>query len=327
MNILVAILSPVAAWNIPGEHVERLRRDFQHHSFVHAHSDADVMPLVSSAHVAFMAEVSPQQLEAARLLRWVHSPAAGVGGMLFQAMRDSPVMVSNSRGMSADAIAEHVLALTLALFRKLPLAFRSQAERRWAQDEIFAPPPPRTIAGASALIVGLGGIGAATARRFSSLGASVAGIRRDADRPIPEGVSDVATPDRLLDLLPHADIVVIAAPQTASTRRMIGARELQAMRRNAILINVSRGKLVDESALVTALASNVIGGAGLDVFEHEPLDPASPLWTLPNVIITPHMSGFRADHWDAATDLFAENLRRFDTGEPLLNVVNKTAGY
>ena len=108
---------------------------------------------------------------------------------------------------------------------------------------------------------------------------------------------------------------------------MIGARELSAMRKDAILINVSRGKLVDESALVEALASNMIGGAGLDVFDQEPLDPASPLWSLPNVIITPHTSGFRPDHWDAATDLFAENLRRFDAGEPLLNVVDKDAGY
>ena len=99
------------------------------------------------------------------------------------------------------------------------------------------------------------------------------------------------------------------------------------MRRDAILINVSRGKLVDESALATALASSLIGGAGLDVFEHEPLDPASPLWALPDVIITPHTSGFRADHWHAATSLFAENLRRFDAGEPLLNVVDKNAGY
>ena len=99
------------------------------------------------------------------------------------------------------------------------------------------------------------------------------------------------------------------------------------MNRNAILINVSRGKLVDETALVAALASNKIGGAGLDVFEHEPLDSASPLWTLPNVVITPHTSGFRPDHWDAATHLFAENLRRYDAGTPLLNVVDKNAGY
>lgn len=326
MNILVAIHSPVAAWNIPAEHVERLRRDFPHHSFVHARTDADVLPRIGSADIAFIAEISPAQFEAARALRWVHSPAAGVGGMLFQALRDSPVVVSNSRGMSGDAIAEHVLALTLALFRKLPLAFSSQAGRRWAQDEMFAR-PTRTIAGASALIVGMGGIGTASAQRFAALGARVTAVRRNADHSVPEGVTEVATPERLRDLLPHADVVVVAAPQTAATRRMIGERELQAMRPDAVLINVSRGKLVDESALAAALAASAIGGAGLDVFEHEPLDPASPLWALPNVIITPHMAGFRADHWDAATDLFAENLRRFDAGEPLVNVVDKHAGY
>ena len=129
MNILVAIYSPVAAWNIPAEHVERLRRDFPHHSFVHARTDADLLQLIGPADVAFIGEISPEQFDAAHALRWLHSPAAGVGGMLFQAMRDSAVVVSNSRGMSGDAIAEHVLALALALFRKLPLAFRSQAQR------------------------------------------------------------------------------------------------------------------------------------------------------------------------------------------------------
>jgi phosphoglycerate dehydrogenase-like enzyme len=108
---------------------------------------------------------------------------------------------------------------------------------------------------------------------------------------------------------------------------MFGREELEAMKPDGILVNVSRGKLVDERALADVLASGSIGGAALDVFEHEPLDPASPLWGLPNVIVTPHMSGFRADHWDAATELFSENLRRFDRGEPLLNVVDKQAGY
>ena len=326
MNILIAVYSDVAAWNIPDRHVERLRQQFPNHSLVHARRPDDVLPLIASAHIGFMGEIRPVELEAARELRWIHSPAAGVGGMLFPAMRESPVVISNSRGMSADVIAEHVLALVLALFRKLPLAIRRQSERRWAQDESVAE-PMRTVAGTAVLLVGLGGIGAAVARRFAALGAEVTGVRRHVERGMPDGVSRVATPDRLLELLPSAHVVVIAAPHTASTRRMIGGRELEAMRPDTILINVSRGQLVDESALAAALAANVIGGAGLDVFEKEPLPVESPLWTLPNVLITPHTSGFRPDHWDAATDLFAENLRRFDAGQPLLNVVDKTAGY
>ena len=327
MKILVAIFSPVAAWNIPVEQIERLRRDFPQHTFEHARSETELLPLLGSAEVAFLAELSPEQLDLAPALRWIHSPAAGIGGMLFPSMRASPIVISNSRGMSGVAIAEHVLALTLALFRKLPAVLRSQATRTWAQNEIFAPPRARTIAGSAVLVVGLGGIGSATASRFAALGASVHGIRRTVDRPVPDGVRAVSLPNQLLDRLPEAEVVVLAAPQTVSTRRMIGKRELEAMRRDAVLINVSRGNLVDENALATALQSQMIGGAGLDVFEHEPLDPSSPLWTLPNVIITPHMSGFRADHWEAATDLFADNLRRFDAGAPILNVVDKGAGY
>jgi phosphoglycerate dehydrogenase-like enzyme len=144
-------------------------------------------------------------------------------------------------------------------------------------------------------------------------------------------VDRVGSPDALIDLLPTADVVVVAAPQTRDTRHVIGARELAAMHRDSILVNVSRGALVDERALATTLSADpparTVGAAALDVFEHEPLSADSPLWDLPNVFITPHMAGFRADHWDAVTALFADNLRRFESGAPLLNVVNKREGY
>lgn len=327
MKVLVGIYSPFASWNIPDSHVDRLRRDFPQHTFQHARTEADMPPLIGDADVAFIAELRPEQFAAAARLRWIHSPAAGVGGMLFPALLAAPVVVSNSRGMSADHIAEHVLALTLALFRKFPLAARSQAARQWAQDEAMAVPPLRMVRSSRILIVGLGGIGAACAWRFAALGATVSGVRRRPDQPIPPGVSRVAPPEQLREVLPSADVVVMTAAQTRQTRGMIGKPELAAMQTTAMLVNVSRGKLVDEAALAGALAANQIGGAGLDVFEREPLDSDSPLWRLPNVIITPHMSGFRPDHWDAATDLFADNLRRFDAGEPLLNVVDKNAGY
>lgn len=330
-TILVGIYSPFAAWNIPAACVDRLRDDFSEHQFVHASNENEALELIPGAHVAFMSEVGPEHLAAARHLEWIHSPAAGLGGMLFPAMIESRVIMSNSRGISADTIAEHVLAVTLVMFRKLPLAFRSQAERVWAQDAMLADPPLRTIAGSYVLVVGLGAIGTATARGMAGLGARVTGIRRRASGPRPGFVDLVATPDALLDLLPSADVVVLAAPQTRETRGLIGARELAAMRRDALLVNVSRGKLVDEAALAAALtappAARTLGGAALDVFEHEPLSPDSPLWALSNVLITPHMAGFRRDHWDAVTTLFAENLRRFGSGQPLLNVVDKEAGY
>jgi phosphoglycerate dehydrogenase-like enzyme len=327
LTVLVGIHSPFLFWNIPAPHVERLRREFPSHRFVHATSDAETLRSIPDAQVAFLAELRPDQLAAAARLQWIHSPAAGVGGMLFPAMLNSPVVLTNSRGISAATIAEHVLAVTLAMFRKLPFAFRSQAAREWAQDAILAPPAIHTIGGSSVLIVGLGSIGLATAQRMAALGARVTGIRRDRSRPLPEGVDAVLPPEALLDALPHADIVVLAAPQTPQTRGLIGPEALAAMRHEAVLVNVGRGKLVDESALAAALTAGTIGGAALDVFDTEPLPADSPLWSMPNVLITPHMAGFRSDHWDAVTTLFAENLRRFAAAESLLNPVDKAAGY
>lgn len=327
MDILVGLYSPVAAWNIPPQHVDRLRTEFPHHQFHHATSEGAATAVAAGADVAFMAELRPAHFAAARKLRWIHSSAAGVGNMLFPALVESGVTLTNSRGVSADPIAEHVLALTLALFRKLPLALRSQATRHWAQDDVTKAPPLRHVQGARVLIVGLGQIGAACAWRFAALGAEVTAVRRRLDQPTPPGVQHVAADGQLHRLLPHADIIVLSAPQTGLTRGLIGNAELALMREDAILINVSRGKLVDEEALLAALLGGTIGGAGLDVFEHEPLAPGSRLWDCPNAIITPHMAGFRADHWDAVTTLFAENLQRFDRGQPLQNVVDKRAGY
>jgi len=327
VTVLVALYSSVAAWNIPLAYVERLRGAFPQHTFLHATGSAEVEAMIPHADVAYASELRAQHFMAASHLRWVHSSAAGVGGMLTPTVVASEVVVTNSRGMSGETIAEHVLGLALALFRKFPLAFRSQSGRRWAQDDTLQPPPPRTIKGSRVLVVGLGGIGAATAIRFAALGADVTAVRRRTGLPVPEGVSTVVADDALMTALPSADIVVLAAPHTRNTRSLIGPAQLDAMKADAILINVSRGTLVDERSLVSALRRGIIGGAGLDVFEHEPLAPDSELWDLPNVIITPHVAGFRADHWDAATAMFAENLRRFDSGAPLLNVVDKAEGY
>jgi phosphoglycerate dehydrogenase-like enzyme len=327
VKILVAIYSSFAVWNIPASYVEDLRRAFPAHTFLHAATEAEALALIPDVDVIFAGQVDRRQLAAGSALQWIHSPAAGVGGMLYPEMLARPIVITNSRGMSADTIGEHVVAVAMALFRRLPLAVRRQVQHDWAMDEISAPPGNRTIAASRALIVGLGAIGTAAGQRLAGLGAEVSAIRRTVATGAPDWVREVAPPDRLRELLPRADIVAICAPETSDTQRIMGAAELSAMHRDAILVNVSRGKLVDQAALVAALQAGAIAGAALDVFEHEPLDPASPLWDLPNVLITPHTSGFRVDHWDAATALFAENLRRFDSGAPLVNVVNKQAGY
>jgi phosphoglycerate dehydrogenase-like enzyme len=327
VNVLVAIYSEFRSWCIPEAQVERLRREFPEHAFVRADSDEEALRAIPPADIAFSSVLNPAHLAAAPRLKWIHSPAAGVGGMLFPAMVASPVVISNSRGNSATTIAEHVIAVTLAFFRGLPLAWRRQVERVWAQDEFDAGAAIRTLRGARVLVVGVGAIGGETARLFAAFGAHVVGIRRRPDGPPAPGVDEMHGPDALIDQLKQADVVVIAAPQTARTWHLIGDEQLDAMKPGALLVNVSRGKLIDEPSLVRALEQRKLRGAALDVFEQEPLDPASPLWSRDDVLITPHVSGFHANHWPEATRLFADNLRRFVAGEPLVNLVDKQAGY
>ena len=326
MRILVAIYSEFESWRIPDAQVAGLRETFPDHAFVQAANDEETLERIADAEVVFGARLRPEHVAAARRLRWVHSPAAGIGNMLFPAMVASPVVLTNSRGNSSAAIGEHVIAVALALLRDLPLAWRRQAERVWAQNEFNRSNAIRSLRGARVLIVGLGSIGGEVARLSAALGATVAALRRRPGLPRPDGVAIVAGPERLHEELPLADVIVLAAPQTAETRHLIGAPELALLKDGAVLVNVSRGKLLDEAALVTALGSGRLRAA-LDVFEHEPLAHDSPLWQLPHVLITPHVSGFHPSHWPEAVRLFADNLRRFMLGQPLVNQVDKQAGY
>jgi phosphoglycerate dehydrogenase-like enzyme len=256
--------------------------------------------------------------------------------MLFPEMIASPVLMTNSRGNSAATIAEHTIGVTLALLRDLPLAMRRQAEGIWAQDEFNAGARITMLRQCRVLIVGFGSIGREVGRLMAALGATVVGIRKREEpterapspqsEPFPHGPleRDVR---HLRGELRLADVVVISAPQTKDTLHMIGDAELAAMKDGAVIVNVSRGKLIDEAALARALATRRLRGAALDVFEHEPLAADSPLWSRDDVLITPHVSGFQPRHWPDAAALFAENLRRFEAGRALLNPVDKVAGY
>jgi phosphoglycerate dehydrogenase-like enzyme len=325
MKIVVAIYSPFSSWCIPDLWVERLRERFPQHTFAVAEDDAEALAAIPDADVAFGSRIDAGQFAKAARLKWIHSHAAGVGRMLFPALVESPVVLTNSRGLSAVSIGEHTIMVTLALLRGLPLADERQRERHWAQDEFIG--IIRTLRGARVLIVGLGAIGSEVARLASAFGASVTGIRRRVEAGAPTGVEHVAGPRDLARELPHADVVVVSAPQTRETRHLLGAREFALMKDAAVLVNVSRGKLVDEAALLAALESRRLRGAALDVFEREPLDSASPLWRRRDVIVTPHVAGFFEHYWRDVVELFSDNLRRCESGEPLRNVVDKTAGY
>ena len=328
MNIVVGVISPAPAWIMPRALVDQLRRDFPQHTFLDAWDRDTLRRLLPEADVAFTPFVDRDVFALATRLRWVQSPAVGVGSLMFPELLASPVILTSARGIRARSIAEHVLAVTLALARLLPVALRAQAAHRWAQEDLEgAGVDVRVLHGQRMGIVGLGAIGLEVAKIAAAFGFRVSAIRRRAGEPVPDGVEAVWTPDRLHDLLATSDVVVLAAPHTPETKRLIGARELDRIKRGAFLINVARGKLVDDDALVAALRDGRLGGAALDVFSEEPLEASSPYWDLPNVIVTPHTSGALTDYWTPLVALFAENLRRFEKGEPLLNVVDKVAGY
>jgi phosphoglycerate dehydrogenase-like enzyme len=328
MNILIGVISPAPAWVMPRHFVDQLRRDFPQHTFAEAWDRETLRRLLPDADAAFTPFVDRDIFPAASRLRWVQSPAVGVGSLMFPELLSSPVVVTSARGIRARAIAEHVLGVTIALARKLPVAIRAQVARRWAQEELEgASVDVRTLQGQRMGIVGLGAIGLELVKIAAPFGFRVSAIRRHADQPKPDGVDQVWPPERLHDLLAQSDVVVLAAPHTPETKRLIGETELDRIKRGALLVNIARGKLVDDAAVIAALGDGRLGGAALDVFSQEPLDPASPYWDLPNVIVTPHTSGAMQDYWTPLVSLFSDNLRRFERGESLRNVVDKVAGY
>ncbi|HEY8394742.1 MAG TPA: D-2-hydroxyacid dehydrogenase [Thermaerobacter sp.] len=309
------------------EHVERIRRvapEAEVAVLPHRQASAGELDRAfERAEIAFLfgGELTASRLRRATRLRWIQAAYAGVDRLLEAApeLRRHPALLTNARGMHAATIADHVFMFMLAWARRLPAYLDQQRRHEWKRQ------PVRELAGETLTVVGLGAIGREVARRALAFGMRVMGVRRRPE-PVP-GVDPVVTPDQLRRVLAPAQWVVVSAALTPETRHLIGAAELAAMRRDAFLINVSRGAVVDEQALIRALRDGTIAGAGLDVFADEPLPPGHPFWDMDNVLITPHIAGNMRDYIGRAVDLFTENLARFLRGEPLLNQVDKELGY
>ena len=262
----------------------------------------------------FTSDAVARAWPAADAVRWVHTASAGVDRVTFPALLDSPVVLTNSRGIFDGPMAEYVLGLVLAFAKDLPGTLAAQDRREWRHRET------EPVAGRRAVVVGGGPIGRAIARVLACVGLRVELVGRRAG----EGVHAF---DALPGLLPDADYVVLAAPLTDATRGMLDASAIATLKPTARVINVGRGGLVVEDDLVSALRSGRVAGAALDVFAAEPLPASSPLWELPNVIVSPHMSGDVVGWRDALVDVFAENLARYRDGAELRNVVDKSLGY
>jgi D-2-hydroxyacid dehydrogenase (NADP+) len=267
------------------------------------------------------------QLTHAKKLKWIHSTAAGVAQLMYPELRDSGIVVTNPSGVFSPPMAEHTMGLLLALARNFPDSTRHQDRSHWGQQDIWDKPQHLTeLSGQVLLIVGFGSIGRELAKRARAFDMRVWGVTRSGqgDTTHAEKIVPVS---QLEEALPHADYVVIAAPQTSETRHLIGAAQIARMKPGARLINVGRGSLLDESALIHALESGALGGAALDVASVEPLPTESPLWRAPNLFITPHTSAVSDRLWRRETALLMELLERWFDGREMFNQVDFARGY
>ncbi len=285
--------------------------------------DAEIEAVLDDIEIA--AARVPRSLTAkGKNLRWMQQWGAGADWLMNDAEAVAhPFVLTNASGIHAIPISEHIVAMMLALARRLPEVIRRQPTHEWRRPERQQ---VRELAGSTAVVIGLGAIGGRTARLLHAHDVHVIGVRRNPAIPA-DGVARTVGPDELLTVLPEADWIVITAPLTPETRHLIGARELAVTKPSACILNIGRGPIIDQDALIATLREGRLAGAGLDVTTPEPLPANSPLWDMDNVIITPHYSGSTPAYEDRAFALFEQNLQRYLAGQPLINVVDKHLAY
>lgn len=327
IKLVIAVHHFFDQWDAPDWFSERLRADFPELNIVHLPDYKRLDAEIADADIVIAWSIRPEQIKATRKLRWIHSPAAAVHQLMFPELIASDIVLTNAREVHGPVAAEHVIALIFALAKKIPGSVELQQKHVWGQqilwDEI---PRVREVAGATLGMVGLGSIGRPVVKSAKALGMRVIAVREHPEKGT-EGADAVFGPAQINEAFAQADYIVLAAPVTDATKAIANAERLTLMKPDACLINVGRGPLVDESALAAALREKKIGGAALDVFPKEPLAADSPLWDLPNLLITPHTAALTDKLWVRHYALFSENLRRYLVGQPLLAVVNKRKGY
>jgi phosphoglycerate dehydrogenase-like enzyme len=279
---------------------------------------------IGEASILLGGRLTDDQMNRARLLRWIHVPWAGVNSLLaVESVRRSNVVITNSSGVMSDSVADQVMAYMLLIARNLVPQLANQSTATWESYSVHDG-RRRRMRGSTVGLLGYGAIGKAVARRAAAFGMKVLAFRATQNRAEPD---DNVRFVPLNELLANSDFVVVALPLTDATRGFVGREALAMMKRSAYLINIARGEVVDEDALIESLREHVIAGAALDVFRKEPLPSDSPLWHMPNVIVTPHTSGGFSGFGASVVDLFLENLSRYCDHRDLLNVVDKAAGY
>ncbi|HEX6163135.1 MAG TPA: D-2-hydroxyacid dehydrogenase [Vicinamibacterales bacterium] len=327
MKVLVSIQQPVTQWQIPADGVDSLRQRFPHVRFVHATTPDQRAEGLADCDVAYTWILKAHEAAAAPNLKWVHTSAVAVETLCLPELFKRKIAVSNTRGVQAVPIAEHVMAVTLALAKQIPFVIENQQQARWAQNEFIDERLPWLLKGRTLGLVGVGTIGSEIAKRAEAFGMRVIALRRRPAYGTIGHVERVYGKEELDLFLGQCHVLVICAPLTPETHSMIGATQFAQLPKGAVVINVGRAKIIETEALIAALTSGHLAGASLDVFPQEPLPSDHPLWKTPNVILTPHTSGFRKGHWDEVVELFGDNLDRFLKGEPLKFKIEPELGY
>lgn len=305
------------------DELRRLAQKYGEHEVLHTTEEEEAVQLAPDVEVV-MGHFKPAVCAAAPNLRWVQSFSAGMDNFLFPAIVERDVTVSNVAGLYASQGGEHAWALLLALTRGIPHFVHNQDRQEWSGRGL----PMIELAGGTLGIIGMGGFGWEMAKRAAGYNMTILALDPVRTQK-PEGIDELKPPtqENLHDLLQRSDAVMIACPRTPETYHLIGRAELAAMKPSAYLINVTRGGIVDEPALVEALEGGEIAGAALDVCEEEPLPADSPLWEAPNLLLTPHRAGASQHRPRMIFEFFCQNLERYLQGETPLNVVDKQAGF
>ena len=289
----------------------------------------EAIAAIAEAEAYFGFGVTADLLASARRLRWVHSAAAGVGNVLRSGIADTDIILTNAAGIASIPMAEFIIGGLLHFTRGLDVALDQQRRGEWSKAFFVADDSPlRELGDMRVLIVGTGGIGRATATRLTALGATCTGVRRRPELGVPPGFASVVGPTAMDEELARADVLVLAAPLTPGTTRLMSRERLERLPAGAIVVNVARGALLDEHAVADLLVQGRLRGAVLDVFSEEPLSPTSPLWRLRSALVVPHVSPVSPGRfWPRSLDLFLDNWHRYANGQPLRNLVDKRAGY
>ncbi len=326
-KLTICVWHPFNQWRPPAAMAEAIRERWPRMRVIHLPDYSGLPQELPDTDIFVGYSLRASQLLEARKLKWIHSTASGVAQLMYPELGASGITVTNPRGIFAVPMAEHIMGMMLALARNFPDSVRHQDRAHWGQQEIWDKAQRLTeLSGQLLLIVGFGSIGEELAVRARAFGMKVWAVTRSGkgNGALAEKIAPVS---RLLEVLPQADYVVLGAPETGETKQMIGVNELARMKPGARLINVSRGSLLDEAALVRALEEGKLGGAALDVTSTEPLPADNPLWKAPNLFITPHTSAVSDRLWTRQNEILSRLLEKWFAGEELFNRVDIAKGY